>query len=834
MESAEATRTCIRRGRCFAVLAILSLGISSLAPTHPSPASAQEHDEPSLTDEADERDPAEEAREQLRGAHLGELASRTRTVLQRARPLLRASQEISHIERHLPRAESQVDRLAHPARLARIATLSQRELADQRQEWRHHGTTFAAWQTTLLERIAALEEVRAEIVGLRRHWATLRQTSELAGRPAGRHERIVTSLEEVRSAAAELDSQRELVLGLQDRVSELSLAVDDSMEQLRAASQAYRERLFLRDRPPIWEGLSSDPSAESLSTQVQTSWSLRSDAALTMMAAEIPALARQSVLFVAILGLTILLGRRRGKASDAEKKLSLRLIERPISIALLVTLLLTPFAVRNAPVIVYDVVFLFSLVPLTRVLAPLTPPYARSALYVVAAFLGVLRLEIMTPDGSELRRVLVLVESSLGALALGYWLYARMSVVDRLAPILRSAAVLSAVLVVAAFIANVVGYAFLSTVLMRGTAFSIYAALTVIGAMAVLRGLLELVTRSSSEYRLRSLREHGALIRARTERLLSIAGMALWVAATLDGYDLLTPISKSLEEFLERTWEVGSVHVSFGGVGRALLIFGATMVLTRFVRFVLEVDVLPALRLEPGVDGAISGLTSYVVFAAGLLLTLASLGIDASQIALVAGALGVGIGFGLQGIVANMIAGLVLMLERPVRLGDFIEVGPLVGRVERIGLRSSTVRAFDGAEVIVPNESLISRELVNWTLSDRKRRVQIKIGVAYGTDPKRAMEIIKGVADTHVGKVGDAAPNANFEGFGESSLDFTLEFWTADYVDARQLRSDIGLKLHEALAEAGIEIPFPQRDLHIKSVPDSVVGSADTQMKRAT
>jgi len=224
------------------------------------------------------------------------------------------------------------------------------------------------------------------------------------------------------------------------------------------------------------------------------------------------------------------------------------------------------------------------------------------------------------------------------------------------------------------------------------------------------------------------------------------------------------------------------------------------------------------------VDGAISGLTRYVIAASGILLSLAALGIDASQIALVAGALGVGVGFGLQGIVANFIAGLVLMLERPVRLGDRIEVGTLLGRVTRIGLRSSTVRGEDGAEVIVPNETLIGREVVNWTLSDRKRRVQIAVGVAYGTDPRRTLAVITKAVSEHVGVLstasGSAEPIVQFVAFGASSLDFVVRFWTGDDPEHEErLKSEVGIAIHDALMAAGIEIPFPQQDVHVKSLP---------------
>ena len=182
------------------------------------------------------------------------------------------------------------------------------------------------------------------------------------------------------------------------------------------------------------------------------------------------------------------------------------------------------------------------------------------------------------------------------------------------------------------------------------------------------------------------------------------------------------------------------------------------------------------------------------------------------------GALGVGIGFGLQELVNNFVSGLILMFERPIQTGDTVEIGSLIGEVRRIGIRSSTVRTLDGAEVIVPNAKLVSNELVNWTLSDRLRRIDVPVGVAYGTDPSRVIDILVETAGSHPKALQYPSPQALFQGFGDSSLDFVLRFWTGDFDNWRQVRSDATVNVNNALKAAGVEIPFPQRDLHVRSV----------------
>jgi small-conductance mechanosensitive channel len=163
-----------------------------------------------------------------------------------------------------------------------------------------------------------------------------------------------------------------------------------------------------------------------------------------------------------------------------------------------------------------------------------------------------------------------------------------------------------------------------------------------------------------------------------------------------------------------------------------------------------------------------------------------------------------------------MVSGLILAFERPIKVGDTVQVGELTGTVLSIGLRSSIVRSFDGAEVIVPNGNLISDQMINWTKSDAKRRMDIRVGVAYGTDPEKVVGILEEVANAHQRVDRYPDPRAYFIGFGDSSLDFRLLAWT-DIDHRLEVESQINVTINSKLKEAGIEIPFPQRDLHIRS-----------------
>lgn len=781
--------------------------------------------------EAEVEDPVEVARERLRTAHIGELASRTRAALEETRPLLRGSGDLSRIERALPHTEDDIRRLAHPTRLARIPRLSQRELADLRADWRRYGHLLEDWQATLTERVNALEESRASVVELRRAWSDLRHISEAAGSPDGRHQRILGSLGDTRDAADALDDARDRYAALSDRVSELSIVVEDVADRLREAAGVYRERLGIRDAPLLFLGL-ANPDAEeaSLVTQARESFLERAEAPAELLREMLPACIGLSIFFALLLTLLLALARAprvtpeaRGSEADAPRSsepaglFAREVLRRPIASSLLLTLLASTAAIEHAPIVVYDAIFFATLVPLFRAIPPLVPLGVRPLVRGAIVFLAFDRVQAMLPEGTSFLRVLLLLEAVVALALLVAWYRATKEA--SVPASVRGMSALAALILGVALIANIIGYVFLATVLTRGTGFSAYGALSLAGAVIVIEAIVDLVVVSPIGQRLRSLREHAARVHRRTLELLTVLATVAWLAATLEGFGVWGPFSAWAEEVLTEDHTVGTLQISLGAVSGAVLILVLTSLVLRFVRFVLELDVLPRFKLEPGVDGAISGLTRYVIGGTGLLLALAFLGIDAAQIALVAGALGVGIGFGLQGIVANFIAGIVLMLERPVRLGDFVEVGSLVGIVDRIGLRSSTVRAMDGAEVIVPNESLISREVINWTLSDRKRRVAIKVGVAYGADPHHVLEVLRGVVVASRDVIQLERARVLFEGFGESSLDFIVQFWAGSFEDSIRLKSEVGIAMFDALAAAGIEIPFPQREVRVVSMP---------------
>jgi small-conductance mechanosensitive channel len=229
------------------------------------------------------------------------------------------------------------------------------------------------------------------------------------------------------------------------------------------------------------------------------------------------------------------------------------------------------------------------------------------------------------------------------------------------------------------------------------------------------------------------------------------------------------------------------------------------------------------MSLPRGVGNSISSLSYYGLLMAGLFVALAAAGFEVSQLAIVVGALGVGIGFGLQNVVNNFVSGLILMFERPIQPGDVVEVAGTSGKVREIGMRATTLTTFEGADVVVPNGVLLNEKLINWTLSDMDRRLDVNVGVAYGSDPKKVLELLMEVTKGTPGVTAEPAPTVLFVGFGASSLDFAIRAWTNEFGEWVAIRSNLTVRVHDALKDAGIVIPFPQQDVHLRTVSPSAL-----------
>lgn len=261
---------------------------------------------------------------------------------------------------------------------------------------------------------------------------------------------------------------------------------------------------------------------------------------------------------------------------------------------------------------------------------------------------------------------------------------------------------------------------------------------------------------------------------------------------------------------------IGETRVSLSVVLILIIAFTLGLVATRWVQRLLSTTVLPRTRLDAGARTAMVTGIGYLGLTLSGLIAISTAGIDLSSLAFVAGALSVGIGFGLQNIVQNFVSGIILLVERPIKEGDWIEVSGHTGFVRKISVRSTRIETFDRHDVIVPNGDLVTGTVKNMTLSSQTGRISVKVGVAYGSDLEATKAVLARAAERHAGVLAYPAPQVLFMGLGDSSLDFELRCYLRNIGDTPVARSDLTYEIYTELGKAGVGIPFPQRDLHIR------------------
>ena len=370
-------------------------------------------------------------------------------------------------------------------------------------------------------------------------------------------------------------------------------------------------------------------------------------------------------------------------------------------------------------------------------------------------------------------------------------------------------------------IGEIAGYTVLALQTLDATLRTIFLLILIWALIVLVRGFLELIVQSAPVQRLSFMRENTDAFIRRSMFLLKLLIGASIITAILVSWRIIQVPAEAFQAIFSFGFTLGSTKITVGLILTALGILYGSFLISWTLQTVLMEDVLRRRQVEAGARISMARLLHYALVLIGFLAALAALGLDLRNVTIIGGALGVGIGFGLQTVVNNFVCGLILLFERPIKVEDVIQLGDQWGRVKKMGLRSTVVQTFDQAEVVVPNSDLIAGQVTNWTLADRRIRMGFPIGVAYGSNLEQVMETLQACADEHPVVLKDPPPQVLFSAFGDSSLDFQFRVWIADFNDRRQVQSELLLDIDRRFRELKIEIPFPQRDLHVYNAGES-------------
>lgn len=279
---------------------------------------------------------------------------------------------------------------------------------------------------------------------------------------------------------------------------------------------------------------------------------------------------------------------------------------------------------------------------------------------------------------------------------------------------------------------------------------------------------------------------------------------------------LVKNYERILQIFNTSLFDLGNSHISLSTIIYFFFAFFLLVFVAGRTKRLLVNNLLAKANIEVGARASIGTITRLIILTIGSIMIVESAGIDMSALSLLAGALGVGIGFGLQNITNNFISGIIILFEKPIKVGDRIEVGDVQGDVISISFRATQILTNDNISIIVPNSEFISSKVINWSHNNRNIRFRIPVGVSYKEDPKHIKEILLGVADKNEHVLKNPIPAVLFDEYGDSSLNFYLAVWTSTHTDKpRILKSELYFEIFRRFKEENVEIPFPQRDVHV-------------------
>jgi potassium-dependent mechanosensitive channel len=721
--------------------------------------------------------------------------------------------------RKLPDLEHQIDLRAIESSTIISNGPSFNALDELLTNWEILAAENNRWNLRLTQQLTDLEADAARLDQMATTWNLTSSAPKTKDAPPEVLDRITQTLTAIKETQNALQTRRSEILSLQSRVATQHARIQAELNAIQQARQGLLNRLFERDSPPLWafnEIASHQSHQQALSDEVHR---------LQEYVIQEPV--QFGIHAVLVLCFFIALrwarrGIRRWVEEDPSLQRTIPVFEMPIAVSIALTMLFAPLIYLDAPRLLRAIVGLTGLIPTVVLLRRLIDrrlylfldalvvlfvldlirfimigfPLLNRGLFTLEMLIGICfavwRLRLMRAAGTD---------NAEGA-AMPPWIRP-----GKLSTRLVSWATrISLILLIVAFVGNCVGNVSLSYLLGNGVLAGAYFGLIGYAAIRMLEGLVVIALEVRPLTYFVAVRKHRGLLRRRIMRVIACLVFLLWLFLVLRKFQLDGPVWAVGSEVLGATLIFGSFKLTFGQIVACAIAIWLSFLVSRFLRFLLEEDVYDRLKLSRGLPYAISAVLHYTILLVGFFFALAALGVDMTKFTILAGAFSVGVGFGLQNVINNFVSGLILLFERPIKVGDVVQVGDASGTVQKIGIRASVIRTPDGSDVIIPNGQLISGQVTNWTFTDQQRAIVIQISVPRNVDQNQVAELLRQAATETPGVAATPPPQAFVVTLTSTTLSFEIRIWTDRFEDWMSVRGDLWAAINQKLAHENVAL----------------------------
>ncbi len=758
---------------------------------------------------------------------------------------LKASREVRRISEQAAPFARKVESIAKTLDRDALRHARLREVEEIERQWKERESYIQTLHEKANKAAATVEADHKQLRDIQEQWQKTQKQAIKQKADAIVLKRIQAVLAHHARAHSALMQTQNAILALQDGLSSTERRIGRVLDQTNQAIAYARARIWTKNWPAFWEmgqrpkqrtesktpdktAADTDDPDKSISASTRSLWSTHSAPIPDFFKRYQNTLEAQAIAFLALLALFIALQRRLKSLSEAQSSsapptthlsgLALAAIQSPVSSATIIALAFTPVLYPQLPLLLLDALLVLSAGPLLFITLRGSSKPVALAICSLSLSYGIASVAGLLPENRAARFLWLL--SALSAVAT---LVVIVNLDRRKSP--RSPALLvrlllalaTTLLLCIALAAHLLGYGNMGIFLTENTLASLYAGFVLLASSEALIGAWLVLLTAGKKRGYSAGGTRLGKIEKRSKQIIRMLFFIAWFFFALGQFNLRESLISWVQETLAQKRQLGAIEFSWESIFFFLLCVLSFWFAGRATRLVLEEEVFPRTKMPRGAAGAVSTLTAYGLAGVGLFLGASIAGINMDKMALFAGAIGVGVGFGLQNVIGNFASGILLVFERQIQVGDTVELEGLVGEITNVGFRSSRMRTLDGAEIIVPNTHLVENRITNWTLSDRRRRVTVSVGVAYGSDAEQVKKLLYDLAESHREVLAHPEPIVLFVGFGDSSLDFQVRVWVSNYDRGLTIGSELHSAIYRALADANIEIPFPQRDLHLKS-----------------